>query len=219
MIHYEKPKNRPEPSLQPSPTPGEIWPSNDDTSHAQAVELTYIMARSGVFSSLSGDTRVPPWSTYHAQITPNVEMDVATIAFNPIIMAPPNDHSTVYTTLKRLKEAINALGHKHAPITFDMGLLSKALEITWSRPDDLEDVIPWEGGMHLLFSVFAGIGYIYGGAGLSNLLHESGTYAAGSVQQMLSGRDFDPALRGFRLVDEAMNILFLRQFKIWCEAN
>ena len=37
--------------------------------------------------------------------------------------------------------------------------------------------------------------------------------------EVLSGRDVDRALRGFRLVDEVMNILFLRQFKIWCEAK
>ena len=54
-------------------------------------------------------------------------------------------------------------------------------------------------------------------AGLKQLLHESGVYAAVSVQQMMSGKDFDRALRGLRLVDEALNRRFILQFNIWCQ--
>ena len=65
-------------------------------------------------------------------------------------MANPTDMSTVYTTLKRVKESINNLGLTYAPVFFDMGLLTKALEIVWANPDELSGVIPCEGGMHLL---------------------------------------------------------------------
>ena len=123
------------------------------------------------------------------------------------------------TTLKRTKEVINLLGHTHAPIVFDMGLLTKALEVTWSCPDELQGVIPCEGGMHLLMSVFAGIGCIYGDAGLRQLLHESGVFAMGTVQQMLTGKDFDRALRGLRLVDDALTTVFLKEFKSWCSTK
>ena len=89
-------------------------------------------------------------------------------------MAPPSDYSTLYTctTLKRTIECVNALGQRDIPIYFDMGLLTKALEITWAKPEELNG-IPCEGGMHLLMCVFTAIGFMYGVAVLRKLLFES----------------------------------------------
>lgn len=72
--------------------------------------------------------------------------------------------------------------------------------------------------MHLLMSVFAGIGHIYGDAGLKQL-SESDVYAAGTVQMILSGKDFDRALMAFRLVDEVLHDRLLKQFSERCIEN
>ena len=80
--------------------------------------------------------------------------DTADVVFNPIIMATPNDYNTVYTTPKGTKEQMNALGQEICPIAFDMGLLTRALGIVWSRPVELNGVVPMEAGMHFLMSVF-----------------------------------------------------------------
>ena len=50
-----------------------------------------------------------------------------------------------------------------------MGLLTTVLEIT----EELAVVSSCEGGMHLLMAVMAGIGNLYGSAGLHQLLHDS----------------------------------------------
>ena len=42
-------------------------------------------------------------------------------------------------------------------------------------------------------------------------------FVKGGVQQILTGKDFERALRGFKLVDEALNNRFIVQFKRWCE--
>ena len=141
------------------------------------------------------------------------------VSFNPIIMANPTDPATIFTTLKRAKESMKNLGQNYAPVFFDIGLLSMALEIAWANPQELAGVIPCEGGMHLLMSVFSAIGHLYGDAGLNQLLHESGVFAAGTVQQMLSGKDLDRALYAMKLLDEALNIHFFAQFQSWCDPN
>lgn len=130
--------------------------------------------------------------------------EASTIAYNPIIMSKPTDYSTIYTTLLGSKEVATSLGQSHIPVVFDMGLLTKALEKVWSQDKKLQGVIPVEGGMHLLMSVFAGIGHLYGDAGLKQLLIDSGTYALGTVNNILLGKDFDRALTAFKLVDEAL---------------
>ena len=140
---------------------------------------------------------------------------VTNVAFNPIIMAPPNDHNTIYTTMKRMKEVSSILGQTHTPVIFDMGILIKALEIKWSAKDDFAGVILLEGGMHFLMSVFAGIGHLYGDAGLRQLLCDSDVYAAGSIQQILCGKDFDRALMAYKLVDETLHRRFFCQFREW----
>lgn len=71
--------------------------------------------------------------------------------------------------------------------------------------------------MHFLMSVFAGIGHIYGDAGLWQLLCDSDVYAAGSVPQILSGKDFDRALMAYKLVDEALYRRFFQQFRKWTQ--
>ena len=132
-------------------------------------------------------------------------------------MAPPTDYNTIYTTLLRNKEIANSLGYKHLPIFFDMGLLTKALEITWAQPEVLQGIYPCEGGMHLLMAVMAAIGHLYGSAGIHQLLHDSGVFAAGTAHQILAGKDFDRGLYALKLVDEVLNSLFLREFEVWCK--
>ena len=88
-------------------------------------------------------------------------------------MSSPTEVSTVYTTLRRAKEQVNALGQNICPIVFDMSLLSKALEVVWAKPKDFEGAVPLEGGMHFLMNCFAGIGYVYGELGFKELLYES----------------------------------------------
>ena len=144
-----------------------------------------------------------------------VDIPVSRVAYNPILMAPASDISTVYTIMLRLKEAANALGQKYLPLCLDMGLLTKALEIVWAHPTELEGVILVEGGMHLLMSVIAGIGNLYGDAGLNNLLHESGVFAPRTVDHMLSGKDFDRALYGLKLVEESLCAHFFVNFNKW----
>ena len=140
----------------------------------------------------------------------------ANVAFNPIIMAPPSDYSTIYTTLKRTKECVNALGQSEVPVYFDMGLLTKALEITWAKPVELQGVIPCEGGMHLLCA-FCRYTYMEMQACVNCCLSQMCLLKA--VCSRFSLEDFERALRGFKLVDEALKNRFLVQFKRWCETN
>ena len=53
-----------------------------------------------------------------------------------------------------------------------MGLLMKALEITWAKPMYMQYILPCGGGMHLLIACFASIGYLHGEAVLRELSFE-----------------------------------------------
>lgn len=221
---YRKPDRRPSPALQPPVQPDELcFTEPDDAKVLRMKELLYTVGRNVLLDMCDdravSDTSFPPWTVFQGLVQNDVTSDAVNVAFNPIIMAPPNDFSTVYTVLKRTKEQMNALGQTICPIVFDMGLLSKALEIVWANPREFEGVYPLEGGMHFLMSVFGGIGHLYGDAGLLQLLVESDVFARLTAEHILSGKDYDRALRGLIMVDEVMNRRFFVQFFKWAEAN
>ncbi len=136
----------PEPYLHPPATVEEIQPAEFDLQPAEIRELVYIVARSGIFADTNES--IPPWTVFHSKIEHSNDLKITNVAYNPILMAPPNDYSTVYTIVRRQQEAIHSLGFTHAPAFFDMGLLTKSLEIYWAKQDELSAIIPCQGGAH-----------------------------------------------------------------------
>ena len=218
VLPYQKPSHRPEPRLTGQVVSDSlIVRPTVNIEKAQMTEFAYQVLRSGSFGLMEMNISFPCWSAFNAYLKTDDKEAVSAVAFNPIIMAPPTDHSTIYTTMKRMKEAASVLGQSHIPVFFDMAILMKALEIKWSRDQELNGVIPFEGGLHFLMSVFSGIGSLYGDAGLQNLLCDSDVYATGSVQQIISGKDFHRAVMAYKLVEETLYRRFFLQFKKWLE--
>jgi len=167
VIPYNKPTHRPCPLFDPPVILQEISIEACTTCTYEGIAVC-IWTLCSLFKGIS-EAPFTHWDIFQSE-TCHCDTSVSSIAYNPIIMANPTDYSTVYTTLLPTKEVMSALGQSYVPIVFDMCLLVKALEIVWSRCDELKGVIPVEGGMHRLMSVFAGIGYLYGDAGLRHLL-------------------------------------------------
>ena len=67
--------------------------------------------------------------------------------------------------------------------------------------------------------MFGGIGYIYGDAGIKDMMVESDVFAKLTAEHILSGKDFDRALRAILMIDEVLNRRFLLQFDKWAEKN
>ena len=91
-----------------------------------------------------------------------------------------------------------------------MGLFKKALEITWAKPMYIKYIFLCEGGMHLLITGFASIGYLHGKARLREMSFEFMfvivvfpghtlllfyVSAVDSVKQKLSRKEYGKALR------------------------
>ena len=216
VLPYVKPNERPQPPMSPPVRPEELE-SKEPSSHKllRLKNLLHNFGRSGVVFCDDRAQPVEPWTIFQSKVESDRLTDPATVLFNPIVMASPTDFSTVYTTLKRTKEQMNALGQSVCPIFFDMGLLSKALEIVWANKSELDGVVPLEGGMHFLMACFSGIGFLYGEIGLKELLYESDVFAKGTADHILSGKDFDRALRAILMVDEVLHRQLFQNFQKW----
>ena len=71
-----------------------------------------------------------------------------------------------------MQTCINVLVKIYTSAYFDMGLFTKTLEITWAKPMYMKYTFLCEGGMHLLITGFASIGYLHGQARLEELSFE-----------------------------------------------
>ena len=69
-----------------------------------------------------------------------------------------------------MQSCINVLVQIYTSAYFDMGLFTKALEITWAKPMYMKYIFLCEGGMHLLITGFASIGYLHGKARLGEFI-------------------------------------------------
>ena len=222
VMLYKKPIKRPEPKFDPVPALQELIKVNKSHEETKAgyIEIIYNIARCGVFHHPAANN-IPPWGPYDATISSRSSelTGISKVAFNPIIKAPPNDFSTVYTTLMRMKKSMHLMGQTHSPVFFYMGLLSKALEITWAKPENLQGVIPCEGGMHLLMAVMSAIGFLYADTGLKSLLSESGVFASGTADMIMLAKDFDCGLYALELVEEVLSSRFYLHFSKWCSEH
>ena len=91
-----------------------------------------------------------------------VNINTFNVAINPILMSP-TVYSSYNTTLRVMQTCINVLV-LYTSAYFDMGLFTKALEITWGKPMYMKYIFLCEGGMHLLITGFASNGYLHGKA-------------------------------------------------------
>ena len=71
-----------------------------------------------------------------------------------------------------MQTCIDELVQIYTSAYFDIGLFTKALEIIWAKPMYMKYIFLCEGGMHLLITGFAIIGYLHGKARLVELSFE-----------------------------------------------
>ena len=63
------------------------------------------------------------------------------------------------------------------------------------------------------------IGKLWANGGLRDLLVDSGMYAGNTAELMIVGKEFNRAVRGFTLVFEALQVLFIAAFIHWCRTS
>ena len=110
--------------------------------------------------------------------------------------------ATVYTTMNKCVDMCCKAGQQYSVQTFDQQLYAIAQQIKWSRPLEFQNHIIRLGGFHTLSCFITYIGKRWGDCGLADILVDAGVYAACTVEQMLSGKQFNRAVRGLTLMKQ-----------------
>ena len=111
----------------------------------------------------------------------------------PLIDSKSSDLSTMMTTSIKAMELTEWADR-------DQQLYKFLIDIKWEFPEKSKKLIPRLGGMHLLMSFIGCCGILMTNSGLSDLLRSP----FGSVDKMLSGKNFPQNLRALRMVVEEL---------------
>ncbi len=149
----------------------------------------------------------PGWQgCMDAALSRNSHPGKSEVVFLPMIDMSASDENCIYSTLHFI--ATQAQNHGYTPIlTFDQPLWWKAmLIIEYADPScRIKKIILKLGGFHTLMSFLSSIGHVVAGSGIQEIL--SLIYAENTVPHMLSGKAYTRAVRGFLLLERAINAL------------
>ncbi|XP_021362244.1 uncharacterized protein LOC110456045 [Mizuhopecten yessoensis] len=164
-------------------------------------------------------TPAPIWSGFMQMVSKGNHPGQSSIVFLPMIDMDPTNMSCIYSTIHFVTS--EAIRYGTTPVlTFDQPLFWKAMEIVCNElpGSDIADVVLRLGGFHTEMSFLGSIGRIMSGTGLQDALET--IFAPNAVSHMLSGKAVARAVRGFMLVDLALQSLLVEQmFQAQCEFN
>ena len=221
-LPFDKPKVRVEPSRSPNAFDEiKICSSNRTNSP----DLLWVLLRSLPRQMLdipyvypSDCPQIPFWSGFCSTLSDD-RSEYSVTSYPPVVDSKPSDMNTVFTTMKKCLDMCKAIGQEHAIQTFDQQLYAIAQQVKWSLPNTFDTHILRIGGFHTLSCFIASVGKLCGDGGLRDLLVDSSVYAAATVDQMLSGKQFNRAVRGLMLAYEGICSLWWVSFFRWCHGK
>lgn len=116
------------------------------------------------------------------------------IVFGTLTDMPLSHPDTILTTLLFLEESLQTRPFVH--FSADIQLYRVIQQIKWSNPSRLQHLIVRPGGMHILMSFVGCVGTLMNGSGLADIFSD----AFKGVTNMLNGKAWTKAIRGFRMV-------------------
>lgn len=209
VLHYQKPTARPEPPtfMGAATALQNILDGRNDFLN---IDLSWALLRNvsrGIFHGLNLEQTLQIIPNWVASIThfADVKSTFTNVLYIPSINAKPSDLSTVYTTLKKGQELMQACGQTHSVHTFDQQLYTIAQYVKFDRQEEFPNLVLRMGGFHTSCVLISCIGKI--------------CYAANTVDQMLHGKQFHRAVRGLTLCYEVLLYLLYENFFEWLAEN
>ena len=172
----------------------------------ESIEVAYNLDLSwlvDVIRTTEGESPQAEWSGYMSSVARLKEEEPGSATrflFGPLIDAPPSHPDTVLTTLLYIEWFMKQHNVNNCHVSADMQLYKVVMQIKRSYPDRWRHLIVRPGGMHVLMSFVGCIGNLMCSSGLEEILNAGFK----GVANMLLGKVWPKALRGLRMVVEAL---------------
>ena len=128
------------------------------------------------------------------------------------VFATVTENATVQHIIKLSQQASREVHQQYTVVTFDLAVAKKAYFLVWHRPEEFSDVIERMGSFHLTCALMGALGKKMRCIALEEVLIESGI-SSGSIEQVLTGKHYNRALRVHNVVYEAMERILLQVYE------
>ena len=108
------------------------------------------------------------------------------------------------------------LGLKHIVVTQDKAIYEISYTLRKENPEDFTNLILRLGGFHLLINFLGSVGEFMAGPGLNDVLVQSKVMLEGTVNKILSGKDYYQAINAHMRIHEAMSSIWWYAFEDFC---
>jgi len=132
-------------------------------------------------------------------------------------MAPILHSITEYSTVKECLETSMAVSAKvkqeYTMVTMDLAAAKIAYDLIWAEQDKYQKVLLNLGPFHVMCSYMGAIGKMMCGSGFEDIVVEAGLCASGSIDQVMTGRHYNRAMRIHQRMLDGLERLLLASFQ------
>ena len=162
---------------------------------------------------------IPGWTGFCITMRKNIVVVESTIGYLDTIDSPATDIKTAYEVLCRGCEIKDRLELEAVVCVFDQSFYAKAAEVYWKNKELFKDLLIMLSGFHLLMTLLGIIGTRFGKAGLKELAVQSEVVAEGSIDKVLTGKNYNRAVRLHKIIYEAVMRLLVDTFEFSLTEN
>ena len=202
---YIKLRNSPQMTIKQLSIPG----SEGALSKSEVINLCWCIFR--MMNSTTSQC-VPGWDGFISETgvrSPNLTI----MDYYPDINHPITENSTVQECLRISKQCSDEVSKRYTITTFDLGVCMKAYPILWKNPDTYKGHIVMIGSFHTVCAHLKMVGKKMDGSGFSEILLESGLMSSGSLQGVISGKNYSRAMFCHKAMAEGLERMLLRKFQ------
>jgi hypothetical protein len=172
-------------------------------------DLAYIGIKS---VGMDNGIPLPGWTEYNKQIQQLECLPKSAIHYLPVIESSPTELQTVNHILQESLKLADRLRLDAITVVFDQAIYSKAQQIRWQNPVLEKRLIVRMGEFHTVMCFLGVIGKRFKLSGLEDLLVEAQVVVVGSLNGVMSGSNYNRAIRAHKILFEALSVLQLQEF-------
>ena len=162
-------------------------------------------------SSSNSVQEVPGWSGFISE-TGDIPTSTTTIDYYPVINNPITDYKTVQHCLEYAESASREVGQDNIISTFDLRFCMKTHPLIWNNPLRYQKHIVIIESFHVICAYLKILSKEINGTGLDDIFVEGGLITHGSVQCVISGKNYSQAMTCHKTMLEALERLLLIEY-------
>ena len=164
--------------------------------------------------------KISAWTGFNIQTRDKIRVTQDSIGYLPTINAPATQMSTCFEILNQVLKIKDQLELPSIVCVFDQAMYEKAIDVSWRHGDRFRDIVLRMGVFHTCCNLMGTIGKRFKDAGLRDMAVESSIIAEGSVEQVMSGKKYNRAIRfQSSCIYEALMRQSWKGFYPWLEEN